>query len=312
MERELWPLLYRLLQEVAKDLSQKYVQYHPWVIAAVLLWAALHDRPISWACQPRHWSTTTLRPPRLPSEATLSRRLPTLPVGLLLRAVEDRLRQAGHPSLISYLDGKPLPVGSRSKDPDARPKGPLGPGYKLHALWTTQPVPVAWEVTAAGVGEAPVAERLVARGAGAGYLLGDGNYDSTTLFDAAAAAGYQLVVPKWRPNAGKGHRYQSPHRLRSIALSGTDFGRQLYGLRTRIERQFGNAGSFGGGLQPLPAWVRGRDRVHAWVAAKLLINGVRIARKQGLTIPLQDVERPGKGAESPPPSALKGRDNGGG
>jgi hypothetical protein len=284
MERELWPPLYRLLQEAAKDFQQKYVQYHPWVIAAVLLWAALHDRPIAWACQPRHWSTTTLRPPRIPSEATLSRRLHRLPVGLLLRAVEDRLRQAGHPSLISYLDGKPLPVGSRSKDPGARPKGPLGPGYKLHALWTTQPVPVAWEVTAAGVGEAPVAEGLVARGPGAGYLLADGNYDSNPLFDAAAAAGYQLLVPKWRSGAGRGHRYQSPSRLRSIALAGTEFGRSVYALRAGIERAFGNAGSFGGGLAPLPAWVRGRDRVQCWVAAKLLINGVRIVQKQGLRI----------------------------
>jgi hypothetical protein len=282
MERELWPVLYSLLLEVGTGFSQKHVQHPPWVLVAVLLWAALHDRPLSWACDPRHWATTRLRPAQLPSPATVSRRLRSLAVGLLLRALADRLRQTGRPSLVSYLDGKPLPVGSRSKDPDARPKGPLGPGYKLHALWTTQPVPAAWEVTAAGVGEAPVAQRLVGRAGGAGYLLADGNYDSNPLFDAAGAAGYQLVVPAWRPHAGQGHRYQSPQRLRSIALAGTDFGRQLYALRGQIERCFGNAVSFAGGLGPLPAWVRRQHRVYCWVAAKLVINGVRIVRKQGL------------------------------
>ena len=75
MERELWPPLYRLLRDVAKDFHQKYVQYQPWVLVAVMLWAALHDRPVCWACQRRHWSTTTLKPPRLPSPSTLSRRL---------------------------------------------------------------------------------------------------------------------------------------------------------------------------------------------------------------------------------------------
>ena len=57
MERELWPLLYPLLREVASDVRQKYVQLQPWLLIAVALWAALHDRPLSWACQRRHWST---------------------------------------------------------------------------------------------------------------------------------------------------------------------------------------------------------------------------------------------------------------
>ena len=92
MERELWPPLYHLLRGVAKDFRQKYVQFQPWVLVAVMLWAALHDRPIAWACQPRHWSTTTLRPPRLPSPATLSRRVDGVGVGLFWAALERRLR----------------------------------------------------------------------------------------------------------------------------------------------------------------------------------------------------------------------------
>ena len=65
MERELWPVLYRLVQEVGKDFSQKYVQIPPSTIPLVWLWAALHERHIRWACDPGHWKTTTLWPGRL-------------------------------------------------------------------------------------------------------------------------------------------------------------------------------------------------------------------------------------------------------
>jgi hypothetical protein len=68
MERQLWPLLYHELRAVGRQVRQKYVSHPPWVVAAVLLWAALHDRPVSWACRPDHWDTTRLRPHRLPSE----------------------------------------------------------------------------------------------------------------------------------------------------------------------------------------------------------------------------------------------------
>ena len=99
MERELWPPLYRLLREVAKDFHPKYVPYPPWVLVAVFLWAALHDRPVGGACQPRPWSTTTLRPLRLPSSpATLSRRSDSVGVGLRWRALEQRVRDSGQPT----------------------------------------------------------------------------------------------------------------------------------------------------------------------------------------------------------------------
>src|SRR5215468_604328 len=95
MERELWPPLYHTLQEVAKDFHQKYVHYQPWVLVAVLLWAALHDRTAAWACDPRNWSTTRLRPYGIPSQYTFSRRIDGLAVGAFLRLLEQRLRQCG-------------------------------------------------------------------------------------------------------------------------------------------------------------------------------------------------------------------------
>jgi hypothetical protein len=284
MERELWPPLYHLLRDVAKDFRQKYVQLQPWVLVAVMLWAALHDRPVSWACQKRHWSTTTLKPHRLPSPSTMTRRIDSTGVGLLWRALQQRLRDSGQPALIAFVDGKPLPIGGNGKDPDARfgrGAGATANGYKLHAIWSARPVPEAWEVTPLNANEKAVAKELVEQLGYGGYLLGDGNYDASYVYDAAFARGYQLVAPYHRGESpGGGHHYQSPHRLRSIAILQSDFGEALYRARSAVERSFGNATSFGGGLGPLPAWVRGLPRVRTWVWAKLLINAVRIQRKK--------------------------------
>ncbi len=280
MERELWPSLYRLLKETAKDFHQKYVQMQPWVLVAVMLWAALHDRPVSWACQRRHWSTTALKPWRLPSPATMSRRIDGVAVGLLWRALERRLRDGGRPALVAFVDGKPLPIGGNGKDPDARfgrGAGCVAKGYKLHTVWSNRALPEAWEVTPLNVGEKEVAGRLIGRLGYGGYLLADGNYDASHLYDAAFARGYQLVSPCRKAKApGSGKHYQSPHRLRGLAILRGGFGKALFRARTAIERSFGNATTFGGGLGPLPAWVRGLERVRTWVWAKLLINAVRI------------------------------------
>jgi hypothetical protein len=279
MERELWPVLYHYLQQTAKEVQQKYVQIPPWIIVATLLWAAVHDRSVHWACNPAHWDTTSLRPPRLPSEATMSRRADKVSTGVFWRALEQRLRGSGHPALLAFLDGKPLPVGGNSKDPDARwgrGAGGLAKGYKLHTVWSNGVLPEAWEVTPLNVGEKEVASRLIEQLHYGGYLLADGEYDASYLYDRAFERGYQLVVPfRKAKNPGSGKHYQSPHRLHSIDLMRHEYGQSVYKARTRIERSFGNATSFGGGLGPLPAWVRGLERMRTWVWAKLLINAVR-------------------------------------
>jgi DDE family transposase len=285
MERELWPLLYGTVREVARGFSQKYVQIPGWVVLVTILWAAIHDRPVSWACRRAHWSTTPFRPNHLPSPATMSRRVDRVGLGLLWRAVEQRLREmsATQPALIAFLDGKPLPVGGATKDPDARyghAAGTMAKGYKLHTVWSTRAVPEAWELTPMNTGETTVARRLIPQLTSGGYLLADGNYDSNALFDMAWQQGYQLVVPL--PKGQPGHQYQSSHRLRSIALMKGAFGKCLYRMRVAIEEAYGNASSFAGGLAPLPAWVRGLDRVRTWVWAKLLINAIRILRNKDL------------------------------
>jgi hypothetical protein len=167
------------------------------VLVAVFLWAALHDRPVSWACDPRHWSTTRLRPPLLPSPATMSRRIDGAGVGLFGRRLQERLRGDGHPSLVAFLDGKPLSQSGVSKDQDAgygRAAGGKAKGYKLHAAWAGRPLPEAWEVTPMNTSEKAVARLLIPRLGEGGYLLADGSQDASDLYDLAFAQGYQLIA----------------------------------------------------------------------------------------------------------------------
>lgn len=287
MEHELWPVLYRNVREVARGFHQKYVQIPGWILILTMLWAALHDRPVQWACQAKNWKATRLRPPRLPSPRTMSRRVDGVALGLLWRAIEQRLRElsGAYPGLIAFLDGKPLPIGGSTKDPDARygrAAGVMAKGYKLHTIWSNRAMPETWELTPMNTAETTVAHRLIPQLTGGGYLLADGNYDSSVLFDDAAQRNYQMLSPLPKGKPGSGGHYQSPHRLRSIALMQGDNGPPLYAARTSIERLYGNATSFGGGLAPLPAWVRGLDRVRTWVWAKLLINAARILKLKDL------------------------------
>jgi len=134
MERELWPRLYHLIMDVGRSLRLIGVSYQPHILLLVYCWAALHDRPVSWACDERNWGTTTLQPARLPSPATLSRRLWRVDTASLMRAVIGRLRRHRDPRLIATIDGKPLPIGGAGHDPDARVgrgAGMRAKGYKL-------------------------------------------------------------------------------------------------------------------------------------------------------------------------------------
>ena len=128
MERELWPRLYHLIMEVGQTLRLIDVSFRRHIIVLVFFWVALHERPVKWACNPRHWSTTTLRPGRLPSPSTLSRRLRRVDTAMLMRALVERLCQGEDPRLIALIDGKPLPVGGASPVTTRRSVVAAGPG----------------------------------------------------------------------------------------------------------------------------------------------------------------------------------------
>jgi hypothetical protein len=281
MECELWPPLYALIMKVGKRSRRGGVRYSDAVIVLVFCWACLHDRPQGWACEPRNWKSTHLRPVQLPSDSTLSRRLESPSVKALRRALEQEVRSIGIPGLLRVIDGKPLPVGTYSKDPDAKwghvSKRKMLRGYRLHAIWSDRPLPEVWTVRPMNENESPVAESLIPQLTGTGYLLADAQYDVNKLHDLAMTYLHKLVAcPRNRRAKGIGHMRQSPHRLHALLMLKRPFGQALIQQRGNIERSFGNATSFAGGLGPLPSWVRRLHRVHRWVQAKLLINALRI------------------------------------
>lgn len=312
MEREAWLRLRAIVDEVHRDFSRRpRVRYTDRLILLVYAWAVAHDRPTSWACDPSHWPAG-LRPPCLPSQPTMSRRLKSPRLHWLFRLLLERLRgddpppEGGPPpprGLVKVIDAKPLPIGGLGKDPDAGVGFGAGrrfKGYKLYALKDFGAIPAAWEVRPASVAESMEAERLIPALRGFGYLDADAAYDDSGLYDLAMDRGHQMLAPRKRPGTGLGHCYQSEWRLRAITLLEAGptepptglpalepleapIGRRLYAGRSAIERSFGNLTSFGGGLGPLPAWVRRLGRVAMWVAMKIILAALRFNPGIGLT-----------------------------
>ena len=288
MERELWLALYRLARRCDPAPYWELVRYFDYHVVGVYLWAVLHDRPVSWACDPINWPKRLWRG-KLPSQSTMSRRLRTTEVQCLLNRIENALAALSGSGWVWMVDGKPLVVGTHSRDTDAtwgRAGRGYAKGYKLHAIYGRGPIPGAWELVPLNESETEVARRLVPLlKRGGGYLLGDKAFDSNPLHTAANACGYQLVAERKRPGTGLGHRRHSPGRLRSIQLLRTKFGQHLYRCRDNIERQFGWLTNHGAGLAPLPAWVRRPHRVRLWVQAKLIIHAAYVYLHSSPTTP---------------------------
>jgi len=279
MERELWSALYKVAKACDPSPFWELVGFRDYEIVGVFLWAVLHDRPVSWACNSPNWPKDLWRA-KLPSQSTISRRLRTTEVQHLLGQMEGRYAALERPGFVLLVDGKPMVVGTHSKDRDSR-WGKAGrgyaKGYKLHAIFGGGPVPLAWDVTSLNVSEPEVAARnisLLKRGGG--YLLGDKAFDSNPLHDVASSRGYQLVAERKRPGTGLGHRRHSPGRLRSIDLLRTEFGQSLYQCRDDVERKLGWLTNHSAGLAPLPAWVRQSHRVRLWVQGKLLAHAAYV------------------------------------
>lgn len=298
MELERWAELSAAISAVGQDFERRGRDEYPTaLIVRVHTWAAAHDRPVSWACVPAHWTPRT-RPPSLPDQSTMSRRTRRADFEAFQRRVGERLngpRPAGPDPLVTKVDGKPLELPNHTGDPDAawgRGVSRLAVGYKLHAVVSAgRPMPDAYAITPLDACEKQMAARMVKQrdgrkrnrngGGGGGYLLGDAHYDASWLFDYCNHYGLQLVCPRAKPGTGLGHHYVSPHRRRAIEMlespAGVNpFGRALYAQRTDVEREFAGLTCFGGGLAALPPWVRRIWRVRAWVTAKLLVNAARI------------------------------------
>lgn len=296
MERPIWLRLRAIATAVCSAIDHPGVRYSDRSILLVYGWAAIHDRPVSWACRPRNWPAD-LRPVELPSQPTMSRRLRSPAILWALALILERLG-GPHPApqppdaprgpahgLIKAIDGLPLRVGGFSRDAAARHGRGAGGwyrGYKLHALWGGAPAPLAWSVRPADVSESTEADRLLPHLEGFGYVLGDAIFDCNRLYDAAIARGHQLISPKKCKGTALGHGRQSPARLDGLALLARPYGRGLYAQRSLIERHFSDLTSCGG-VSMLPHWVRTPPRVAAWIGMKLIANAIRDMIRSRLT-----------------------------
>jgi len=293
MELERWSELSAAISAVAVGFGRHKRDRHPTaLVVRVHTWAALHDRPVSWACRADSWPAR-VRPRALPDQSTVSRRVRRADFEQFQRRVGERLNggrrataaAAAAAALVRVVDGKPLELPNHSGDRDAtwgRGVSRTALGYKLHAVFSAgSAMPDAYVLTPLDVCEKRMAARMVRRVSGGGYLLGDAHYDASWLFDYCHHHGRRLLCPRARPGTGFGHHYVSPHRRRAIEMLESPaavnrFGPRLYARRTDIEREFSGLTCFGGGLAALPAWVRRIWRVRAWVTAKLLINAARV------------------------------------
>jgi hypothetical protein len=292
MERELWRLVAAALKRLPRRRPRGAV-YDNAAVLALLLWAALHDRSISWACRRENWPMQAWRRD-LPDQSTMSRRLRDPGVLLDLTTLLHILQRT-HAGVDQTLivDGKPLAVSEFSRDGDARVgwgAGRHGLGYKLHALIDSAQKLLAFHVAPLNQAECVAACVLIDQAKERGVLpsgatlLGDASYDSNPLHAHARGAGLRLLAPRRRPDRPVcRNRRHDQGRLDAIAFTEHDpsWPHLRASTRPTIERYFGTLATVGGGLFALPAWARRSHRVRAWTAAKLVLHAARTTlRKQ--------------------------------
>jgi hypothetical protein len=272
MEDELWRRLYPIAGRLGSRRCIRRGVFSDVEVVLVLLWAVLHERPIVWACRSSNWPLWRQRT-RLPTCSTMSRRLRSHRVQELLIGMERHWVHMHMPSLCRWIDAKPLPIGGSSQDRESgygRAAGTKAKGYKLYAIADSSQGFVTWAIRPMNVNEVVVAQELIGQLDHEGYLVGDNAYDANRLYEAAAGRCVQLIAPQ-RKGTCLAHIRHSRFRLRAIELLRRPFGQALLNERDGIERMFAQLTNFGGGLAPLPNWVRGRFRVELWIRAKMII-----------------------------------------
>lgn len=278
MEHQLWKAILAELRPLCEKHFDPCQHFSIFEILQVWFWAVVHDRPISWAVQRRHWPPYLHHVP-LPSNSTMCRRLRSRHLLQVMKDAAKRVLRSDEPSLVWKIDGKPLVIGNASQDRQAG-YGPAvsgqAKGYKLHLILGLSGQIADWRAAPMNKDERVMAERMISQCSLQGYVTADGQYDTTTLHRLCDSQGsLQLVSPRRKNYRGHtpGKRHRPPGRLRSIELlEGPGvFGQQLLHSRSDIERYFGRLSSCHAGLNYLPPWVRGNRRVYRWVQAKLML-----------------------------------------
>lgn len=279
MEGQVWLILERLLSCV--EGQPQRCRYSDREILRVILWAVLHDRPIVWACQSPHW-WEGLCPESLPDPSTVSRRWRRLDLQAKAYAMhESSVRWLGAVGRYAAIDGRSLPIGGCSKDPDARcgraARG-MGRGYKMYTLIDNRHAVLAYIVRPMNEAEQTIALELVKYLPDAvTRIVGDGIYDSVKLHRAVEAIGRRLYTPLRENRVG---RRQQKRRLQLLRLLQRSVGQRLLASRNDIERTFGQTSTIAFGFKGLPAWARRRHRVFRWMWGKNLIHQAWLLAKK--------------------------------
>lgn len=276
MERELFIVIVDALNTLpeARRRPAKSRYSHRQVLA-VAFWAALHERPISWATRRKNWPFHDRTRP-LPSNATMSRRLREPVISPILDQLLESLRVRGDVQRTLILDGRPLVVATHSRDASATfgdGAGGKRRGYKLHAIVDQLGNCRAHRVQPLNVSEQTVAYELIStlEHQAADTLLADGMYDVNRLYEIAGRRGIQMFAERrYKKAKGVGHQRHSKHRLRALQIMKDD--PSVLDDRRFIESCFGTQGNRIGGLGPLANHVRGLPRVQRWVSLKLVID----------------------------------------
>jgi hypothetical protein len=291
MDKRMWSIITKGIVAVNRSLRRRGRKptFGDVLILRMYFWTVWHDRPLSWAHDRAHYGGL-FRPRQLPSRSQFARRMKTPRVNDMLAEVNRRLAQQLGGGSLMFLDGKPLAVSESTGDPEAktgRGNGRFSRGYKIHALGSERGAIAAFSVRPLNEHEVPVARRDLLGHVPAGVLLlADGNYDSSELYQEVHQRGAWLLTPL------KGKRAQSKPVLAKMSDARREvhamWGRReqscwdIYRQRGAIERIFSALTCFGGGLGPLPSWVRRLDRVTRWVTAKLAIYHAKLCLRRAI------------------------------
>ena len=283
MDRDLWRIVTDAVVRINRKLPRpgRRRHYTDVLIVRMFLWSVWHDRPLCWACDRQHYDRR-FRPRRLPSVSQFSRRLRSRRVQEIVHRVNEMLTHRDRPAAVGFFDGKPLPVSRHSRDKDAKKgyaDGGFRRGYKLHA-WATEDGRIRrFCVKPMNAGEPNTARELTDDIPPNCLVLADANYDSAKLYRSVQERGAYLLTPlKGRATAPRSLRYMPAARRWAIELWQNHPAecKTVLKARYQIERIFSALTSFGGGLSPLPSWVRRLPRVQRWVAAKLVLYHARL------------------------------------
>lgn len=290
MDRQQWIILRQTFQRAVRNAGPlPRVMFSDLLILKMYFWSVLHDRPLGWACDKANYYSSLFRPRQLPSVSQFRRRVKTDVFQRQLQHVHDQLTGDGQLQGLNFFDGKPLEVGNYSRDPQAKTgygAGRLSKGYKLHALITRDRRVAMWSVMPMNVHEMKVAgvmihaTKQIAPGT---VFMADGNYDAHELHKAIAARGGWLYVkPRGIGKHPVTRRQMGGARREMITMwdEQPELAQWIYNERVHVEGTFSNLCSYGGGLGPLPPFVRRLDRVTRWVGAKICLYHVRLEQRR--------------------------------